>query len=79
MIIRAYPALYRGETPSQETGTSPLAVYSSRTVYVCTVKMVDNNELKRALIDFMPLLNVHAGGSFEPALWFPGPTILEFE
>ena len=28
-------ALYLGGTPSQETGTSPLAVYSSITVYVC--------------------------------------------
>ena len=28
VIIRAYPALYLGGTPSQETGTSPLAVYS---------------------------------------------------
>ena len=35
MITRAYPALYLGGTPSQETSTSPLAVYSLQTVYIC--------------------------------------------
>ena len=34
VIITAYQALFLGGTPSQETGTSPLAVYSSRTVYI---------------------------------------------
>ena len=33
--IRAYLALYLGGTPSQRTGTTPLAVYSSTTVYIC--------------------------------------------
>ena len=32
---RAYLALHLGGTPSQETGTSPLAVNSSTTVYTC--------------------------------------------
>ena len=32
--IRAYVALHLGGTPSQETGTSPLAVYSSTTIYI---------------------------------------------
>ena len=34
-LIRAYLASYFGGTPSQETGTIPLAVNSSRTVYTC--------------------------------------------
>ena len=32
--IRAYLALHLGGTPSQEIGTSPLAVNSSTTVYI---------------------------------------------
>ena len=38
VITRAYPALYLGGTPSQETGTSPLAVYSLRTIYIYQYK-----------------------------------------
>ena len=34
MDTRAYLALYLGGTPSQRTGTSPLAVYSQTTVYI---------------------------------------------
>ena len=33
-IIRAYTALHLGGNPSQKTGTSPLAVNSSTTVYI---------------------------------------------
>ena len=33
-LYALYPALYLGGTPSQETGTIPLAVNSSRTVYI---------------------------------------------
>ena len=36
MDTRAYIALYLSGTPNQEAGTSPLAVYSSTTVYLCT-------------------------------------------
>ena len=35
MDIIAYVALHFGGTLSQETGPSPLAVYSSTTVYLC--------------------------------------------
>ena len=35
VITRAYTALYLGGTPSHRTSTNPLAVYSSRTVYLC--------------------------------------------
>ena len=37
MDIRTYVAFHLGGTPSQETGTSPLAVYSSTTVYIFLV------------------------------------------
>ena len=34
MTIRAYPTLYIGGTPSQETGNSPLAVLLENHLYI---------------------------------------------
>ena len=53
-LIIAYTALYLGGTPSQRTGTTPLAVYSSTTVYSCvkcdkeskTISSRDKNDKK---------------------------------